>query len=135
MSLYKFVDLPVVKDDRGSLAVIEGGINIPFEIKRVYFLYDLDSDSERGGHAHKKLLQLLIPATGSFDVLLDDGVNRTVIRLTEPNKGLLIGNYVWRELRHFSKGAVCLVLASELYSEDDYYREYEKFKLSIPKIK
>lgn len=114
-------------DGRGNLSVIEKNV-LPFEIKRVYYLYDVPSDSSRGGHAHKQLKQFLIALSGSFDVVLDNGKTRRSITLNRPNKGLLIPSGVWRELENFSAGAVCLSLVSAEYDEEDYIREYENFK-------
>lgn len=114
-------------DGRGNLSVIEKEV-LPFEIKRVYYLYDVPSDSSRGGHAHKELKQFLVALSGSFDVVLDNGKRRRSITLNRPNKGLLIPSGVWRELENFSAGAVCLSLVSAEYDEADYIREYEKFK-------
>lgn len=115
-------------DGRGNLSVVEKDF-LPFVIKRVYYLYDVPSSSTRGGHAHKELQQFLIALSGSFDVVLDNGKTRRTITLNKPNKGLLIPNGVWRELENFSSGAVCLSLVSEEYSEADYIREYDDFKL------
>ncbi|QXP59909.1 sugar 3,4-ketoisomerase [Olleya sp. HaHaR_3_96] len=123
----RIIDLPKIKDSRGNLSVIENN-TIPFDIKRVYYLYDVPSDAYRGGHAHKKLVQFLIPLSGSFDVILKDSIKTKSVTLNKPNKGLLITSGVWRELENFSSGAVCLVLASEVYDEDDYIREYKAFK-------
>jgi dTDP-4-dehydrorhamnose 3,5-epimerase-like enzyme len=121
-------DIPKISDPdgRGNLSVIEKDI-LPFEIKRVYYLYDVPSDSSRGGHAHKELQQFLIALSGSFDVVLDDGKNRRTITLNRPNKGLLIPNGIWRELENFSAGAVCLSLVSEVFLESDYIRDYNTF--------
>ena len=113
-------------DGRGNLSVIENDV-LPFEIKRVYYLYDVPSDGTRGGHAHKELQQFLIALSGSFDVVLDDGKTRRSITLNRPNKGLLIPSGVWRELENFSAGAVCLSVVSAEYDENDYIREYSKF--------
>ncbi len=126
----KLQEIPKISDPdgRGNLSVIEKNI-LPFEIKRVYYLYDIPSDSTRGGHAHKELQQFLIALSGSFDVVLDDGENRRIITLNRPNKGLLIPNGVWRELENFSAGAVCLSLVSDEYDEHDYIRDYDDFTL------
>jgi hypothetical protein len=120
------LDIPKIEDSRGNLSIIESD-TIPFDIKRVYYLYDVPSNASRGGHAHKKLWQLLIPLSGSFDVILKDGVNERVITLNKPNKGLLIKNHIWRELDNFSSGVVCLVIASEEFDESDYIRDYAEF--------
>jgi len=123
-------DIPKISDPdgRGNLSVIEKDI-LPFKIKRVYYLYDVPSDSTRGGHAHKELQQFLIALSGSFDVVLDDGLKRRTITLNRPNKGLVIPNGVWRELENFSAGSVCLSLVSDEYDEKDYIRDYNNFKL------
>ena len=122
------ISIPKIEAElnRGSLSVIEKG-TISFDIKRVYYLYDIPSTSIRGGHAHKNLYQLLIPLSGSFDVILDDGIKKVTHSLNKPNKGLLIVPGIWRELENFSSGSVCLVLASEVYDEADYIRDYKKF--------
>jgi len=124
----RIIDIPKIVDEhgRGNLAVIEKN-TYPFNIKRVYYLYDVPSDAYRGGHAHKEVYELLIALSGSFEVLLDDGKVKQKIMLNKPNKGLLIPTGVWRELDNFSSGAVCLVLASKEYDEDDYIRDYDKF--------
>ncbi len=125
----RLIDIPKISDPdgRGNLSVIEKDI-LPFTIKRVYYLYDVPSDSTRGGHAHKELRQFLIALSGSFDVVLDDGVNRKTITLNRPYRGVLIPNGIWRELENFSAGAVCLSLVSEEYDENDYIREYDEFE-------
>ncbi len=123
------IEIPKIVDDggRGNLSVIENN-SLPFNIERVYYLYDVPSDAYRGGHAHKDLQQFLLPLSGSFDVILKDGGNAKTVTLNKPNKGLLIVPGIWRELGNFSSGAVCLVLASDVYNEDDYIRDYEAFK-------
>lgn len=123
----RLVDLPTIADDRGDLVVVEGGQHVPFEIQRVYYLCAIPDGSARGGHGHKRLRQLLIAATGSFDVVLDDGFDRRRVVLSDPYKGLLICPMIWRELENFTAGSVCLVLASMAYDEQDYYRDYNQF--------
>lgn len=113
---------------KGNLSVIENGKSIPFDVKRVYYLYDIPGGESRGGHAHKNLYQLIIAASGSFSVTLDDGNIKKTFILNRPYQGLLIVPGIWRTLDDFSSGAVCLVLASEEYSEDDYLRDYNEFK-------
>lgn len=127
----KIIDLPKIEDRRGNLTVIEGNNHIPFEIKRVYYLYDVPGGETRGGHAHKKLQQFVIAASGSFDVILDDGSNRTKYHLNRSYFGLYISKMTWRELDNFSSGSVCLVLASNYYEEDDYIRDYNLFRNMI----
>jgi len=125
----ELIDLPKIQDPRGNLSVIENG-TIPFSINRVYYLYDVPSGAYRGGHAHKKLFQFLIPLSGSFDVVLKDGTGQgKIITLNKPNKGLLIVPGIWRELTNFSSGSVCLVLASEMFDEEDYIRDFDSFRL------
>ena len=123
----ELIDIPKIEDRRGNLSVIEGNC-VPFDIQRVYYLYDVPSGAFRGGHAHKKLFQFLVALSGSFDVHLKDGENQTTITLNKPNKGLLIVPGTWREIDNFSSGAVCLVLASNLYDAEDYIRDFDKFK-------
>ncbi len=122
----EIIQIPKIEDSRGNLAIIEKDI-IPFKIKRVYYLYDVPSNSQRGGHAHKDQSELLIPLSGSFDVVLKDGISDKIITLNKPDKGLLIKTNVWRELENFSSGAVCLVIASDEFSEEDYIRDYDAF--------
>lgn len=126
----ELIDIPKISDPegRGNLAVVEKN-TLPFEVKRVYYLYDVPSDASRGGHAHKKLKQCLIAVSGSFDVVLHDGKEKKIIHLNKPNKGLIIPNGIWRELENFSSGSVCLALVSDVYKESDYIREFEEFKL------
>lgn len=121
------IDLPKIQDPRGNLTFIEGGRHIPFEIQRVYYLYDVPGGAERGGHAHKALQQLIVAMSGSFDVVLDDGRSKRRIHLNRSYQGLYVCPMMWRELDNFSSGAVCMVLASNRYDEDDYYREYSTF--------
>ncbi len=130
----KFIDLPKISDPRGNLTFVEGKNHIPFDIKRVYYLYDVPGDSERGAHGHKKLQQLIIAASGSFDVILDDGSSQKRFHMNRSYYGLYVSSMMWRDITNFSSGAVCLVLASEAYDELDYYRDYAKFKLATTKI-
>lgn len=127
LALCKIIELPVVHDVRGNLTFIEGGRQIPFSIQRVYYLYDVPGGSDRGGHAHKSLHQLMIAMSGSFDVVLDDGVNDKRFHLNRSHLGLYICPMIWRNLDNFSSGSVCMVLASNRYDEDDYYREYDQY--------
>lgn len=125
----KIIQLPKIADPRGNLTFIEGGQHIPFDIKRVYYLYDVPGGSERGGHAHKALHQLIIAMSGSFDVVLDDGLGiKKRFHLNRSYYGLYVCPMIWRELDNFSSGSVCMVLASNMYSEDDYYHDYVLFK-------
>lgn len=123
----KLIELPKIADPRGNLTFVENQRHIPFDIQRVYYTYDVPGGAERGGHAHKELRQLIIAMSGSFDVILDDGFRKKSFHLNRSYFGLYITSMIWREINNFSSGSVCMVLASELYSEDDYYREYEDF--------
>ena len=129
-SIYDCVILPLCKihNRAGNLTIVEGRKNLPFEVRRIYYLYDVPGGETRGGHAHKALYQLIVAAGGSFDVLLDDGENKKVVTLNRPDYGLLIVPGIWRELLEFSSGSVCLVLASHKYDETDYVRDYAQFK-------
>ncbi|MFT4611511.1 MAG: dTDP-4-dehydrorhamnose 3,5-epimerase-like enzyme [Glaciecola sp.] len=122
----RIIEIPKISDPRGNLAVIEKDC-IPYPIKRVYYLYDVPSDAFRGGHSHKEQQEFLIALSGSFEVVLDDGITKQRVMLNKPNKGLLIPTGIWRELDNFSSGAVCLVLASGEFDEGDYIRNYEDF--------
>lgn len=126
----KIIDLPKIQDPRGNLTYIEGGQHIPFDIQRVYYLYDVPGGAERGGHAHKGLHQLIIAMSGSFDVLLDDGKDKKRVHLNRSYNGLYVCPMIWRELDNFSSGSVCMVIASNRYDEEDYYREYGAFMRS-----
>jgi hypothetical protein len=127
----RLIELPRVADPRGSLTFVEGGRHVPFEIRRVYYLYDVPGGAERGGHCHKELEQVLIAMSGSFDVTLDDGTRRARYHLNRSYFGLYIAPMVWRELDNFSSGSVCLALASAPYNEADYYRDYTTFIQSL----
>ena len=123
----QIIDLPKITDPRGNLTFIEGGAQIPFNIERVYYLYDVPGGSERGGHAHKALHQLIIAMSGSFDVVLDDGFEKKRVHLNRSYSGLYVCPMRWRELDNFSSGSVCMVLASNKYDEGDYYRDYSQY--------
>lgn len=128
----RMIDLPVVHDRRGNLTFIEGSRHIPFDIKRVYYLYDVPGGASRAGHGHRELEQVIVAMSGSFDVTVDDGNRREVFHLNRSYFGLYVPKLVWREVDNFSSGAVCLVLASTLYDEDDYFRDYEDFLAVLP---
>ena len=113
--------------EKGNLSVVENGKTIPFNVKRVYYLYDVPGGESRGGHAHKELKQLIVAASGSFDVKLDDGLHKRTYSINRPYEGILVVPGIWRELDNFSSGSVCLVMASTEYSAEDYIREYDKF--------
>ncbi len=122
----EIINIFTIKDHRGNLAVIEENI-FPFEFKRVYYLFDIPSSAHRGGHAHIEQQEVLIAISGSFDVILKDGKTKKTITLNKPDKGLWIKNNIWRELDNFSSGAVCLVIASDAFKEEDYIRDYDEF--------
>lgn len=121
------IDLPVVSDPRGDLTFVEGERHVPFPIRRVYYLYNVPVDAERGGHAHRELEQVVFALSGSFRIKVDDGRNTAEYWLRDPRRGLYLNRLVWREMDSFSQGAVCMVLASQPYSEADYYRDYDAF--------
>lgn len=123
----RIMQLPKISDPRGNLTFVEENKHVPFDIKRVYYLYDVPGGEKRAGHAHKTLQQFVIAASGSFDVIIDDGTRKETFRLNRSYYGLYIPPMVWRELENFSSGSVCLVLASEPYNEGDYVRDYESF--------
>ena len=119
--------------EKGNISVIENGITVPFEAKRVYYLYDVPGGESRGGHAHKELQQLIVAASGSFNITLDDGSVKRSFLLNHPYQGLLVVPGIWRELNDFSSGSVCLVLASHIYEASDYIRDYDEF-LKMKKV-
>lgn len=123
----KIIDLPKITDSRGNLTFIEGNRHVPFDIRRVYYLYDVPGGAERGGHAHKALSQLIIAMSGSFDVILDEGREKKRFHLNRSYQGLYVCPMMWRELDNFSSGSVCMVLASNIYEESDYYRNYDEY--------
>ena len=129
-SVYHCVILPLNKihNRAGNITIVEGQKNFPFDVRRIYYLYDIPGGEARGGHAHKELLQLIVAVAGSFEVLLDDGQNKKIVTLNRPDYGLMVVPGIWRELLEFSSGAICLVLASHIYNENDYLRNYEEFK-------
>lgn len=126
----EIINLPKNENPSGNYAIIEGN-TLPFDIKRVYYLYDIPSDAERGGHSHIEQREFLIAVSGSFDVILNDGKEIKTVTLNKPDKGLLINQGVWRELNNFSSGAVCLVMSSDAFDESDYIREYEDYLKSV----
>jgi dTDP-4-dehydrorhamnose 3,5-epimerase-like enzyme len=125
----KIIELPKISDPRGNLTFIEGMQHIPFEIQRVYYLYDVPGGADRGGHAHKELHQLMIAMSGSFDVTLDDGRSKKKFHLSRSYLGLYICPMIWRHLDNFSSGSVSMVLASNIYDASDYFRDYDEFLL------
>lgn len=127
----RILDLPKIADPRGNLTFIEEGGHVPFDIKRVYYLYDVPGGERRGGHAHRELQQFVVAASGSFDVVVDDGVEQRTFFLNRSYYGLYIPRLIWREMENFSSGSICLVLASEHYDESDYYRDHEEFVRAV----
>ncbi len=128
------INLPKIADPRGNLTFIEGGRHVPFQIQRVYYLYDTPGGAERGGHAHKDLHQLIVAMSGSFDVILDDGAERKRFHLNRSYYGLYVCPMIWRELDNFSSGSVCMVLASNFYDESDYYRDFQQFLSALKRV-
>lgn len=128
------IDLPKIEDRRGNLTFVEQNEHIPFDIKRVYYLYDVPGGERRGGHAHKELKQFIIAANGSFDLILDDGKEKETFHLNRSYYGIYIPPLMWRELENFSSGSVCLVLASELFDEDDYIRDYDEYTSRMDEV-
>lgn len=124
----RLIDFPIVHEPRGNLSFIEGNRHIPFEIRRVYYLYDVPGGATRGGHAHRELEQVIIAVSGSFDVVLDDGRERAKFSLNRSYHGLYVPRMIWRELENFSSGAVSLVLASDIYREEEYIRDFGEFR-------
>lgn len=124
----KIIDLRKISDPRGNLTPIESFIDVPFQIQRVYYLYDVPGGSDRGGHAHRELKQLIVAISGSFDVTLDDGVTRRKFHMNRPYFALSVCSMIWREIDNFSSASVCFVVASRTYDESDYFRRYEDFK-------
>lgn len=128
---YHIINFPKITEPRGNLSFIEQNEHIPFSIKRVYYLYDVPSGATRGGHAHRTLQEMVIALSGSFDIVLDDGKEKKTFFLNRPHYGLLIPPCVWRELENFSSNSVALALASDIYIEEDYIRDYEVFKKMV----
>lgn len=133
MEKYSVLDCSIIEldkhhsDRKGNLSVVENGVTLPFDVKRVYYLYDIPGGESRGAHAHRELEQLIVAASGSFSVTLDDGKCKRTFMLNRPYQGLYVKQGLWRDLADFSSGAVCMVLASELYKEEDYIRDYGEF--------
>ena len=130
----KILELPRVQDHRGNLTFVENSRQVPFDIKRVYYLYDVPGGSSRAAHGHRNLRQIMIAMSGSFDVTLDDGFEKKKYHLNRPYNGLYIPRMIWRDLNNFSSGSVCMVLASDYYDENDYYRNYDHFIVDAKKL-
>ena len=131
MGKWRTIELPQIHDVRGNLTFVEGNRHVPFDIQRVYYLYDVPGGAERAGHAHKRLRQVIIAMSGSFDLHLDDGTRQEMITLRRAHIGVLLDSMVWRVIDNFSSGAVCLCLASLPYEESDYYRSYSDFHSNL----
>ncbi|MEI7611258.1 MAG: FdtA/QdtA family cupin domain-containing protein [Betaproteobacteria bacterium] len=127
-------DLPRINDPRGNLTFVEAERHIPFDIRRVYYLYDVPGGAERGGHAHRKLHQFIIAMSGSFDIHIDDGFRKKTVHMNRSYYGLYLCPMIWRGIDNFSSGAVCLVLASDYFDEADYYRSYDQFAIDAQKV-
>ena len=127
------LSFPIINDKCGNISFIENSIQIPYNIKRVYYLYDVPANSKRGGHAHRTTQQTIIAVSGSFDVHLDNGIDKKTVHLNRPYEGLLLPNMIWREIDNFSSGSTCLVLASEFYDKNEYIRDYSKFIEMTPR--
>ena len=134
IGLARIIDLKKISSDSGNLSFIESNKHVPFSIKRIYYLYDIPSGSYRGAHAHKNLHQLIIALSGSFDIEIDNGSSKQIFHLNRPYVGLYLSPMNWRFLNNFSSGSVCMVLASDFYDEEDYFRNYEEFILEARKI-
>lgn len=131
----RIIDLPKISDPRGNLTFIEGGRHIPFAIKRVYYLYDVPGGAERGAHGHRKLQQLIVAMSGSFDVILDDGSEKKTFHMNRSYYGLYVAPMMWRDITNVSSGAVLMVLASEFYDAADYFRDYKQFLAAARNMK
>ena len=131
ISSCRLIDLPVIHDPKGNLSFVENSVHIPFDMKRIYYIYDVPGGSERGSHAHKNLHQFIVAISGSFDVVLNDGQQQKRFHMNRSHYGLYVSPMMWRDLDNFSSGSVCLVLASEVYSESDYIRDYDAFLAAV----
>jgi len=123
----KLIEIPKISDDRGTLSFVESNKSMPFKIRRFFYIYDINIEKDRGEHAHKECEQFIICLRGSFDVIVDDGLNKKTFNLKEPTQGLYLPAMIWTALKNFSENSICFVAASEFYNEDEYIREYSKF--------